>query len=135
MKKSKIVEKLINTSLKNKIFFSTLAVILLISVLIALFTRWVLISSLTLELQRRGIGIANSIAESSRGFILTENLPELTSLCFDARLGDRKMLVVYVFVTDKSEKIISHTFTDVFPEHLTRQSPFLSRGEVHNWFR
>ena len=50
------LQRLKNVSLKNKIFFFSLAVILLVSVLIALFTRWILISSLTLELQRRGLG-------------------------------------------------------------------------------
>ncbi len=63
------MERLKNLSLKNKIFFCALAVILLISLLIALFTRWVVISSLTRELERRGLGIAQSIAESSRGYI------------------------------------------------------------------
>ena len=80
-----------NLSLKNKIFLATTAVILLISVVIALFTRWVLISSLTSELKRRGLGIANSIAESGRGHILTADIPELTSLLFDARLHERRM--------------------------------------------
>ncbi|MFH1980801.1 MAG: PAS domain-containing sensor histidine kinase, partial [Pseudomonadota bacterium] len=75
-----MIQQLKNLSLKNKIFFSTTAVILLISVLLALFTRWVLISSLTNELQHRGLGIANSIAEGSRSYIVTENIPELVSL-------------------------------------------------------
>jgi len=116
MEKNFIIEKIRNASLKNKIFFSTLAVILLISVLIALFTRWILISSLTLELKRRGMGIAQSIAESSRGYILTQNIPELTSRLFDARLGERKLLVVYVFILDKQNNVLSHTFTRPFPD-------------------
>jgi histidine kinase len=112
------MERFRNLSLQNKIFFSTLGVILLISVLIALFTRWILISSLTLELKRRGTGIAYSIAESSRGHILTENIPELTSLIFDGRLGERKALVVYVFVLDKEDNVLAHTFTRPFPREL-----------------
>lgn len=119
-----------NISLKNKIFFSTLAMILLISVLIALFTRWILISSLTQELQKRGIGIASSIAESSRGYILTESIPELTSLIFDARLGERKFLVKYIFVQDKQNKVMAHTFTSDFPEEL--KSIKISPGETQS---
>ena len=117
------LEKLKDLSLKNKIFFSTLAVILLISLLIALFTRWIVISSLTTELKRRGSGIAHSISESSRGFILTENVPELTSLLFEARLGERKELIVYVFVLDKQGHVLSHTFTRPFPEGLHLANP------------
>jgi len=105
-------------SLKNKIFFSTLAVILLISVAIALFTRWILISSLTSELKLRGTGIAQNIADISRGFILTEDKPELTRLVFDARLGERKYLIAYVFILDEQNHILAHTFTDAFPEEL-----------------
>ena len=117
--------RLKDLSLKNKIFFSTLAVILLISLFIALFTRWIVISSLTLELERRGLGIASSIAESSREYMLTENIPELTSLLFEARLGERKALIVYVFVADKDGKVMAHTFTEPFPEglHLANSIP------------
>ena len=53
-----LIDRIRNSSLKNKIFFSVTAVILLISVLIALFTRWILISTLTSELKQRGLGIA-----------------------------------------------------------------------------
>lgn len=113
-------ERLQSTSLKNKIFFSTTVVILLISLLIALFTRWVLISSLTSELKQRGMGIARSIAESSRGFILTADVPRLTSLLFEARLGERKFLINYVFVLDKDAQILAHTFTRPFPAELYR---------------
>ncbi|MBW2606043.1 MAG: PAS domain S-box protein [Deltaproteobacteria bacterium] len=116
MKNNIIFKKISETSLKNKIFFSTLAVILLISVLIALFTRWTLISSLTLELQRRGLGIAQSIAESSRGYMLTQDTPKLTSLLFDARLGERKFLIPYVFILDKKNNVIANTFTSTFPD-------------------
>lgn len=118
-----IMTSLKDLSLKNKIYFSTLAVILLISLLIALFTRWIVISSLTLELERRGLGIASSIAESCRGYMLTENIPELTSQLFEARLGERKALIVYVFVSDKDEKVMAHTFTEPFPEGLHLANP------------
>ncbi|SLM31244.1 Multi-sensor signal transduction histidine kinase [Desulfamplus magnetovallimortis] len=107
-----------NTTLKNRIFFSTTAVILLTSVLIALFTRWILISSLTSELKERGIGIGHSIAESSRGYILTEDIPNLISLIFDARLGVRKNLMEYAYITDKQDRILAHTFTIDFPQEL-----------------
>jgi len=116
-------EKIRNASLKNKIFFSITLVILLISVLIALFTRWVLITSLTSELKRRGLGIGHSIAEASRSPILTEDLPTLTSLLFDARLGERKFLVVYVFIQDKANRLLAHTFTTPFPAGLAGDNP------------
>jgi two-component system NtrC family sensor kinase len=118
-----LIDRIKNSSLKNKIFFSVTVVILLISVLIALFTRWILISTLTSELKQRGLGIGYSIAESCRGFILTKDEPQLTSLVFDARLGARRELVGYVFIMDKQGQILAHTFTSDFPEQITGANP------------
>jgi two-component system NtrC family sensor kinase len=113
-----LIERFRNSSLKNKIFVSTTAVILLVSVLIAVFARWVLITTLTSELKQRGLGIGYSIAESCRGFILTEDIAQLTSLIFDARLGARRELVGYVFISGKQNQILAHTFTREFPADL-----------------
>jgi two-component system NtrC family sensor kinase len=112
-----------NLSLKNKFFSSSLAVILLVSLLIALFTRWILISSLTAELKRRGLGIAQSIAESSTGYILTHNTAELTNLVFDARLSERRQVVAYSFVLDKQNEVLAHSFLHPFPVGFNLANP------------
>lgn len=101
-------------TLKNKIFFTCLGFVLLVSVLIALFTRALLISSLTSGLKNRGVGIAQSIADSARVFILTENRVELTAIAYDARLGNRKDFVSYLVISDKDGRILGHTFTTGF---------------------
>ncbi len=103
-------------TLKNKIFVSCLGFTLIVSILIALFTRALLISSLTNELQTRGVGIAQGTADSSRVFILTRNRAELTGLAYDARLGNRKDLVIYLLITDRDGTILAHTFTTGFPK-------------------
>lgn len=103
-------------TLKNKIFISCLGFVLLVSVLIGLFTRSLLISSLTSELKRRGIGIAQGIADNSRVFILTKNRAELTALAYDARLGNRKDIVRYLVIGDDTGRILAHTFTTGFPD-------------------
>jgi len=118
-----LIDSIRNSSLKNKIFFSVTVVILLISVLIALFTRWILISTLTSELKLRGLGIGYSIAESCRSYLLTEDIPQLTSLIFDARLGARRELVGYVFILDKQGRILAHTFISDFPEQIAGANP------------
>lgn len=115
-----LLQKFRKTSLKNKIFLSSLAVLFLLSFIIAIFTRWVLFTSLTSELKLRGKGIAGSIAKSCRTYILTENIPELTSLIFNERLGERKYLIAYIFVLGKNGSVIAHTFTDSFPDDLAR---------------
>jgi PAS domain S-box-containing protein len=113
-------------TLKNKIFISCLGFTLIVSVLIALFTRALLISSLTNELKKRGVGIAQSVADGSRVFILTKNRAELTALAYDARLGNRKDIVLYLLISDKAGAVLGHTFTTGFPGKLKQQ---IERGE------
>ncbi|WP_457553311.1 PAS domain S-box protein, partial [Desulfobacula sp.] len=107
-------------SLKNKIFISSLGFILLVSTLIALFTRSLLITGLTSELKKRGIGIAQGIADGSRVYILTKNRAELTALAYDARLGNRKDIVKYLIISDKQGNILAHTFTTGFPLNIKK---------------
>ena len=107
-------------SLKNKIFISCLGFILLVSLVIALFTRWLLISSLTIELKKRGTGIAQSIADNARVYMLTKNKAELTAIAFDAKLGNRKNIVRYLIISDKDGHILAHSFTTFFPEDLKK---------------
>ncbi len=116
-----MIQRFEKLSLKNKIFFFTLAVILLLSVGIALVARWVLVSSLISELEQRGIGIAQSLAKSSKSYILNKNTEELSSLIFNvAQFGDRKLLISYIFILDKEGHVLSHTFSDVFPDKLLK---------------
>jgi len=108
-----------DTSLKNKTFFSIIAVILAISAIIALLARWILVDNLIAELELRGIAIARTIAERSSGFILDKNNVELLSLIFDeAKLKERQHMVSYIFVSDREDQILSHTLTRPFPDTL-----------------
>ncbi len=111
-------------SLKNKIFFSFLGFILLVSVVIALFTRWLLISSLTDELQKRGTGIAHSVADSARSHLLTRNSAELTALAFDAKSGNRIDIVTYLIIEDEYGQILAHTFLSPFPQSASTPFPW-----------
>jgi len=104
--------------LKNKIFFSCLAILFLLSLMIALLTRWILFTTLTSELKLRGMGIADSIAKSCRSHILTKNAPVLTNLIFDERLGERKYLIAYIFILGKNNDVLAHTFIDNFPHKI-----------------
>jgi PAS domain S-box-containing protein len=117
------MERLSNLSLQNKIFFFNFATILLLSVGIALVARWVFVSSILSRYKKMGIDIAESIAESGKGYILAEKSPELTNLITDAaRLGERKNLISYIYILNKEERILSHTSIDVLPEELLRMN-------------
>ena len=127
-------------TLKNKIFISCLSFVLLVSIVIGLFTRSLLISSLTGELQKRGIGIAQGIADSSRVYILTKNRAELTALAYEARLGNRKDIVRYLIISDEQGNILAHTFTTGFSskvqamiEHQDMTREHVIEAEVANY--
>jgi histidine kinase len=111
-------------SLKNKIFFSILGVLLIISLAIAFLARWILVSSLISELELRGIAIARTIAERGSSFMLDKNYPQLLSLIFDEmQLKERKHLIAYIFVLDTEDNVLSHTFTRPFPPELRLANP------------
>jgi PAS domain S-box-containing protein len=108
-------------SFKNKILLSTLLVILLLGIGVFLAIRWMLLPNLISQLKLRGLGIAQSIADSSKAYILTENTPELTSLLFDtAQLQERKPLIAYIFILDMDDNVLSHNFTYPFPQGLAK---------------
>ena len=107
-------------TLKNQIYVTILLVILIISSAIALLARWILISGLTKELELRGIAVAHSIAERGTGLVLEKNSAELLSLIFDeARLRERQHLINYIYVLDRENTVLSHTFTFPFPQAFT----------------
>ncbi|MFP4071638.1 MAG: ATP-binding protein [Desulfovibrionales bacterium] len=119
-------------SLKNKIYFTTIFVILFVSAAIAFLARWILVSSLSSELEQRGIAIAHSIAEQGRSHILDKDNPSLVSLVFEtAHLGERKSLVAYIFIEDKDDNILAHTFTRPFPTFL-RHANHVPEDQTHS---
>ena len=118
-----------NLSLKNKIFSLCLVIVVLVSIVIALFTRWLLVSSLMGELKNRGTGIAQSIADNSRELILTKDKENLTALVFDAKVGNRKDFVRYLLISDVEGKVLAHTFLRRFPEKLR---PMVQKAGTEN---
>lgn len=113
------MEMLRRLSFKNKVLFSTLVIVVLLGIAVAIVVRWVLLPSLTSELKTRGVAIARSIAGLSRGYILTENIPILISLIFDEKqLEERRLFVSYVLVLDRNQKVLAHTFIGEFPSSI-----------------
>ncbi len=113
------LRRYVKLNLKNKILFSTLAVVLLVSIFIAFLARYILISSLTRELEIRGLGIAHSIADRSTSLILTKDKPELINMVFEAaQVGERRTLVSYIFILDTEQNVLASTFIRPFPEGL-----------------
>ncbi len=119
-------------SLKNQIFVTILVVILIISATIALLARWILISGLNKELELRGIAVAHSIADRGAVYVLEKKYPVLLSLIFDeAKLRERQQLINYIYVLDRSDQVISHSFTVPFPPQFVKANP-LPESALHS---
>lgn len=106
-------------SLRNKLMISMLLAVMFISVTIAFVARYILVSSLTDELELRGTAIARSVADRGASFILDDNIPPLLSLIFnEIGLHERKNLVSYIFIEDRDGIILAHTLTRQLPDSL-----------------
>lgn len=106
-------------SLRSKLMFSMLIAVMFISVTIAFIARWILVSSLTDELELRGTAIARSVADRGASFILDNNIPPLLSLIFnEIGLHERRKLVSYIFIEDRDGIVLAHTLTKRLPEGL-----------------
>lgn len=117
-----------HSGLRIKLLLSMLAAVLFISVAIALVSRYILVSSLTHELEMRGTAIAHSVAERGGSYILDDEIPQLLVLIFDeARLHQRKHLVSYIFIEDQQGQLLAHTLTRKLPQSL--RSHILPEGE------
>ena len=113
-------------SFKNKVLFSALLIVLLLGIAVAIVTRWVLLPSLTSELETRGVAIARSIAGLSRGYILTEDRPMLISLIFDEKqLEERRRFVSYILVLDRNQEVLAHTFIGELPSSIAEANKVL----------
>ena len=120
---SRAVSRFGRIGLREKLLFSMLAAVLFISVAIALISRYILVNSLTHELEMRGYAIAHSVAERGGSYILDNNVPQLLSLIFDeTRIRQRKQLIAYIFIEDQHGKILAHTLTHNLPESLRANS-------------
>ncbi|MGL1863586.1 MAG: ATP-binding protein [Pseudodesulfovibrio sp.] len=120
-----IIYRATHSGLREKLLLSMLAAVLFISVAIALVSRYILVSSLTQELEMRGKAVAHSIAERGGSYILDNETPKLLTLIFDeAKLHQRKYLVSYIFIEDQNGKVLAHTLTRNLPEvMLTNEIP------------
>ncbi|MDC0335292.1 ATP-binding protein [Pseudodesulfovibrio sp.] len=126
--RAKIIYRYAQSGLREKLLLSMLAAVLFISVAIALVSRYILVSSLTHELEMRGKAIAHSVAERGGSYILDNETPQLLTLIFDeAKLHQRKYLVSYIFIEDQNGDVLAHTLTRALPEVLLTNE--ISEGE------
>jgi PAS domain S-box-containing protein len=116
----KVIRKIKAASLENKMFLSYLAVIVPLSLVIAIFTRWILVSTLTSELKQRGVEISHYIADGGSLFLVNAWQPGLQKLVRDTRQKHPQKLIAYIFITDSGKNIFAASHESPLPPSLNR---------------
>ena len=105
-------------NVKQKIAASTFLVIVLITTIAWLSIQWVIFPNLTGEISRRGVAIAQSIANRGQPHLTAYERANLLSLIFTEKWMEPYL--VYVFILDPSQDVVAHTFLKPFPQSLIK---------------
>jgi methyl-accepting chemotaxis protein len=101
---------------RTKLIITFVLFIALLGIAVIAFIRGVLSKELTIELQKRGVGIARHFTVMATDNVLTEDIFSLKMLAVDYKEAEEN--IEYVFIMDNDGKILAHTFVDGFPGEL-----------------
>jgi PAS domain S-box-containing protein len=102
--------------LKTKFLIGTISIVMLLGLAMILFVKIVLYKQLYINLEKRGMFMANKTAQDSIDPLLTDKV-----FVLQMRLKDLKSAeddIVYIFVESPDGRILAHTFESGFPEDL-----------------
>jgi signal transduction histidine kinase len=103
-------------SLRKKILFALIGLLLISGLFKILITRIILLRFLKDEFKNKGVAVARGLAANSQVGILTWNIARLKELIENEKKSDND--IAYIFITDSSGSIIAHTFHKGFPVEL-----------------
>lgn len=108
-------------SLRTRFLAAVVTILVIIGGLLLIYIHTSLRQSLALQVQKRGVSIAHSIARMAANPSLTENYIQLQLLVLDFRKGEED--IEYVFITDRHGQLLAHTFKEGFPVELANANP------------
>ncbi|MDJ0884300.1 MAG: PAS domain S-box protein, partial [Desulfobacterales bacterium] len=111
-------------SIRAKINLGIIAIVLLSVVLIALSTSQIVSRTLVREHRSRGIALAANLAARSEDAVLALDFLRLKSLISEIMETTDDML--YAFIQDAEERVLTHTFSGGFPVQLKRANQALA---------
>jgi adenylate cyclase len=110
----------VGRSLKAKLSLVITAILVLAIVLVALFLLRQQQQSLTVEMTKRGLAIAENLASGAKNLLLQNDDLSLNVLVRDAM---KDADVAYVVITDEKGRIRAHSDISEIGEAVTRQAP------------
>ncbi len=114
-------------SLRTKIMLCCIGLIALLDIIVVIFVRSHLSSTLRTVYLSKGHNMAVNLAARSEHFVLTEEFVSLLQLANNLKDSDAD--VTYAYVSDRKGRVLAHTFAGGFPTDLTGVNT-LKHGEV-----
>jgi signal transduction histidine kinase len=107
--------------IKQKIWVSTVWVVLFIATVSWLSIQFVVLPNLSNEITNRGGIIAKSIARRAQQYLTADDRPNLLDVIFTEKWMEPYL--AYVFIISEVEGVISHTLLQPFPASLLELNP------------
>ncbi|HDZ22001.1 hypothetical protein LCGC14_0389220 [marine sediment metagenome] len=103
-------------SLRTKIMICCIGLVALLDIMVVVFVRSRLSTTLRAECLTKGQNLACHLAARSEHLVLTEEVVSLQRLVQDLEDSDED--VTYAYVTDRKGRVLAHTFAHGFPSDL-----------------
>jgi len=116
-------------SFRNKILWGTTGLTVSFGLVVILVIYISLLQKLTIELQKRGLFIAEHIAGQTVNPILTDDALNLQIILNDFKSSEKD--IEYFFILDTKGKVLAHTFEEGFPADL-KETNILKPGQAYN---
>lgn len=113
---------------RTKVFIGIVIIVLINALLISLPIRSIVQQSLFREYQYRGQAIVSNLASRSRDAVLSLDWLLLKEL-IDGALASSTDLI-YAFILDENERVLSHSFRDGFPSDLRNANPVSASSPI-----
>ncbi len=107
---------MLRLSLRAKIMICCIGLIALLDIVVVIFVRSHLSSTLRAEYLVKGHNMAVNLAARSEHFVLTDEFVSLLQLVKD--LKDSDVDITYAYVADRKGRVLVHTFRGGFPTDL-----------------
>ncbi len=115
-------------TLRTRFLLAAISLLLVTASFMLVYIHTSLQTSLSNELQMRGVAIAKSFAKMATNPSLTENLIQLQLLALEFKNSEED--IEYVFIADRHGTVVAHTFEGGFPPQLAGVNPLMG-NESH----
>jgi len=114
---------------KQKIWVSTVLVVLFITAVCWLSIQFVILPNLTHEMISRGVCIAQGVARRAQQYLTADDRANLLDVIFTEK--SMEPYLAYVFILDEPREVVVHTLLKPFPQSLRILNP-LPAGRAEN---